>query len=479
MNYEPVIGLEIHVQAKTKSKMFCRCDAKYFSAGPNTHVCPVCLGLPGALPVPNKLAIEKCIKLGLALNCKINNFSKFDRKNYFYPDLPKGYQISQYDLPFAYEGFVEIDVHGDSRRMRITRVHMEEDTGKSIHEGGETLLDYNKSGVPLIEIVTEPDFTEVEEVNAFAKRLKQIVKYIDISDADMEKGQMRFELNMSLKPAGTKGLPNYKVEVKNIASISVLEKVIATEMVRQSEILDRGETPVQETRGLKDMNGRTNSQRVKENSDDYRYFPEPDIPPVVFSSEAIEAIKKTIIELPAEKKARYIADYKLEPATVETLISTKAKSEWFEKAITGISDAKTVQEIAKWFIGDLAALMKTEKIKLKELALTPEHFAKLLSMLTERKLSGTLAKQVLAEIYKTNADPEKYALEKGLMVINDTDAIKEIAQKVIDNNAKVIADISKNPNAIKFLVGQVMRESRGKADPKLAESTLKVLLQIS
>lgn len=478
MNYEPVIGLEIHVQAKTKSKMFCRCDAKYFNAAPNSHICPVCLGLPGALPVPNKTAIEKCIKLGLALNCKINNFSKFDRKNYFYPDLPKGYQISQYDLPFAYDGYVEVDVHGDSRRIRINRVHMEEDTSKSIHVGTETHLDYNKSGVPLIEIVTEPDFTDVDEVNAFAKRLKQIVKYLNISDADMEKGQMRFELNMSLRETGSKGLPNYKVEVKNIASISVLEKVIGTELIRQSEILDKGEIPVQETRGLKDMSGHTNSQRVKENSDDYRYFPEPDIPPILYTDKQVEEIRKTIIELPQQKKARYMTDFKLEPATAETIISTRTKAEWFEKAIAGIQDPKTVQEIAKWYIGDLSALMKADKIKLKDLQLTPEHFSKLLVMLSLRKLSGTLAKQVLSEIYKTDADPEEYALEHGMMVISDTGAIKEIVHKVIAANSKVVNDISKNPNAIKFLVGQVMRESRGKADPKLAEATIKEVLQI-
>lgn len=478
MKYEPVIGLEIHVQAKTNSKMFCRCDAKYFSAGPNSHVCPVCLGLPGALPVPNKVAIDKCIKIGLALNCKINKFSKFDRKNYFYPDLPKGYQISQFDLPFAYEGYIEVDVKGDSRRLRITRVHMEEDTGKSIHEGSKTFLDYNKSGVPLIEIVTEPDFTDVEEVNAFAKRLKQMIRYLDISDADMEKGQMRFELNMSLRESGSKGLPEYKVEVKNIASISVLEKVIASEYKRQSELLDAGKIPVQETRGLKDMSGNTNSQRVKENSDDYRYFPEPDIPPIVYSDEQIALIKSEIVELPQQKKERYISDYKLEPATAETIIASKFKAEWFEKAINGITDTKVVQEIAKWYIGDLAALMKTEKIKLKDLPLSSKNFALLIQMLVARKLSGTLAKQVLLAIFKTDENPEDYAKDNGMMVISDSAEIKTVVEKVIANNSKVVSDIDKNPNAIKFLVGQVMRETKGKADPKLAEEMLAKMLKI-
>lgn len=426
--------------------------------------------------MPNKEAIRKCVKLGLALGCKINQYSKFDRKNYFYPDLPKGYQISQFDLPFCEKGHLEVDVAGDSRRIRITRIHMEEDTGKSIHEGTATYLDFNKSGVPLIEIVTEPDFSEVEEVNAFAKRLKQVIRYLDISDADMEKGQMRFELNMSLKPAGTKGLPNYKVEIKNIGSISVLEKVIASEFIRQSALLDEGKVPAQETRGLKDMSGTTVSQRVKENSDDYRYFPEPDIPPVVTTAEMIEALKAEISELPHEKKQRYLADYKLEPATAETIVMSRAKAEWFEKAVKDIKDLKVIQEIAKWYIGDLSALMKTNKLKLKDLKLKPENFAKLLVMLNDRKLSGTLAKQVLAEIYKEDQDPELYASEHGMMVMNDTEALKKIAAEVVAANPKVVADISKNPNAVKFLVGQVMRATKGKADPKIAEALLQEIL---
>lgn len=478
MNYSMVVGLEIHVQAKTKSKMFCRCDAKYFGESPNSHVCPVCLGLPGALPVPNKVAIDKCVKLGLALNCNINKESKFDRKNYFYPDLPKGYQISQYDKPFAYEGYLEFDLKDDSRRIRITRVHMEEDTGKSIHEGHSTMLDYNKSGVPLIEIVTEPDFTEIAEINAFAKRLKQVVKYLDISDADMEKGQMRFELNMSLRKEGEKGLPNYKVEIKNIGSISVLEKVVEYEFKRQKELLDEGKTPVQETRGIKDMSGKTFSQRVKENSDDYRYFPEPDIPPIVYTDEEIKVLKDSIIELPQEKKHRYQNDYKLESNISETIISTKAKADWFESSIDGLKEPKTVQQIAKWYVGDLFALLKADKLKFKDLKLDPKYFSKLLLMLENGKLSGSLAKQVLLEMYKTNTDPEVIVKEKGLEVISDTSLISSVVKKIIDANPKVIADINKNPNAIKFLLGQVMRETRGKADPKLVEAELNKALSI-
>ncbi len=475
---EMVIGLEIHVQTKTNSKMFCRCDAKYFQSSPNSHVCPVCLGLPGALPVPNKAAIEKCIKLSLALNCKINKFSKFDRKNYFYPDLPKGYQISQYDLPFGYDGFLEYDIHGDSHRIRITRVHQEEDTGKSIHENNETKLDFNKSGVPLAEIVTEPDFSNVEEVNLFAKRLKQIVKYLDISDADMEKGQMRFEVNISLREAGTKKLPNYKVEIKNIGSISVLEKVIKYEFERQSEILNKGETPIQETRGIKDMSGKTFSQRIKESSDDYRYFPEPDIPPIIFTDEQIAEIKSQIIELPQEKKDRYIKAYGIEPSTAETIISKKQKADWFEDAIKDVKDADIVKEVAKWFIGDVSALMKAKKVKLKDLKLKPSTLLNLVLMLKSGKVSGSIAKQILSAIFETSEDPEEYAIKNNLLVINDDKAIEAIVKQVIDDNPNVVKTIEKNPNATKFLIGQVMKATKGKANPKLAESLINKLLGI-
>ncbi|HOY46272.1 MAG TPA: Asp-tRNA(Asn)/Glu-tRNA(Gln) amidotransferase subunit GatB [Candidatus Dojkabacteria bacterium] len=475
--YEMVVGLEIHVQTKTRSKMFCSCDAAYFQAKPNSHVCPVCLGLPGALPVPNAIAIEKCVKLALALNCKINQESKFDRKNYFYPDLPKGYQISQYDLPFGENGYLEYDLNGDSIRIRIKRVHQEEDTGKSIHEGAETLLDYNKSGVPLAEIVTEPDFTDVKEIDAFAKRLKQIVRYLDISNADMEKGQMRFELNISLRKSGSKTLPPYKVEVKNIGSISVLEKVINYEFDRQAKLLDNNETPLQETRGIKDMSGKTYSQRVKENSDDYRYFPEPDIPPILISDEMITRVKEEMVELPQQRKDRYMHEYKLEPSTAETIIATKARSDWFEQAITRIDDKELIKEIAKWYIGDLFALMKANKIKLNELKLSAENFVGLVKMLYQKKISGSIAKQILPQILDGAITAETYAKEHDLLMVQDENALEEVIMEVIKQNPKVVATLDKNPNVIKFLIGQVMRITKGKADPKLSEQLLKKHLQ--
>lgn len=471
MKYKPVIGFEVHLQPKTKSKMFSSVSADYFGKDPNVNVDPVTLGLPGAMPVPNKVAIEKCVKLALALNCEINKTTKFDRKNYFYPDLPKGYQISQFDKPIGYEGYIEFDIEGDSRRIRITRVHMEEDTGKSVHETDKTLLDYNKAGVPLIEIVTEPDFQDVDEVDKFAKRLRQIIRYLGISDADMEKGQLRYELNISLKRPEDKGLPNYKIEVKNIASISVLKKVIESEIKRQSELLDKGETPRQETRGLRGMTGETVSQRVKEGSADYRYFPEPDIPEIEFSDEYLKAIKSSLIELPQEKKHRYMKEFGLEPDTAETIVSSKPRYEYFEQAISNAKKG-TEKEIAKWLLGDLASLMKASKVKFKDLQFKPEYLVSLISMVSDKKISGTIAKKVIKDTFENGEDPAQFVEKNNLASNNDKGEIEKIVDQVIIENQKVIADIEKNPNAIKFLVGQVMKLSRGKANPQMAEEIL-------
>lgn len=474
--YQLVIGLEVHIQPSTKSKMFCGCNAKYFGSAPNTYTCPVCLGLPGALPVPNKVAIEKCLKLGLALNCKINKQSKFDRKHYFYPDLPKGYQISQYDLPFCYEGFLEIDTDKDAKRIRITRIHMEEDTAKSIHNENETLIDINKSGVPLVELVTEPDFQDIKEVLAFAKRLRQIVRYLDISTADMEKGQMRFELNMSLKKSGDKGLPKYKVEVKNIGSISVLEKVINYEYERQSKILDTGKNPDQETRGLRDLTGKTHSQRKKEVAEDYRYFPEPDIPPINVDDKWLEDIKSQIGELPQDKKYRFIEDFKLEPSTAETIISNKNRAKWFEDAIKNEKDLETIALFGKWFIRDVLGMAKVDKVKLRDLKFSGKDLLELVQMIRNGELSGTLAKQVLDEMYKTGAKPQEIVEKRGLKLVSDEGELNEIVDRVLRDNSKVLDDINKNPNIKKFLLGQVMKMTKGKADPqkamKLIESKL-------
>ncbi len=471
-----IIGLEVHIQSKTKSKMFCACDANYFGDEPNTHVCPVCLGLPGALPVPNKKAIDLCIKLALALNCRINRQTKFDRKNYFYPDLPKGYQISQYDQPIGENGFIEIDIKGDARRIRVKRVHQEEDTGKSIHKGDSTFLDFNKSGVPLIEVVSEPDMTTKEEVIKYAKRLRQIVRYLDISNADMQKGQMRFELNMSLREVGDNNLPKYKVEVKNIGSISVLEKVIDVEFTRQSKILDEGNVPDQETRGLKDMSGVTLSQRKKEGEADYRYFPEPDIPLIEFSTKYIENIKKQIVELPQEKKYRYVQKLGLEPDTAEVIISDVQRYKFFEKLIDGIDDKKFIKELAKWYIGDYAGIIKQGKYDKDNVSI--ENFKKLIKLLLDKKITGRATKDVLLEMFKTGNDPETIVKEKGLEVVQDDSLIERTVKEVIDENQKVVEDLKKNPNAIGFLIGQVMKKMQGKADAEKVREKLAFALNL-
>jgi len=480
MTYLPVIGLEIHVQVKTKSKMFCRCSAEYFGKEANTNVCPVCMGLPGALPVPNKTAFEKAIKLALALNCKINQETKFDRKNYFYPDLPKGYQISQYDQPIGEEGFVEIEVDSDSRRVRIQRVHLEEDTGKSLHNGDETLLDYNKSGVPLAEIVTYPDFESVEEVILFAKRLKQIVRYLDVSDAEMQKGQMRFELNMSLKPDNMPAgqLPDYKVEVKNIGSISVLEKVINFEFERQKALLEKNEKIPAQTRGLKGMSGETLFQRSKETADDYRYFPEPDIPPIHIGDEQLQEIKTTIPELPHERKIRYLS-LGLENEQADIFVEDMERGDWFDKYIDLTKLEKDIiKEGAKWLIGDISGNLEKKSLTMSELPITQEDLLSLVNHLQKKEISGTNAKLAITHVFENGGTIEEAIQKLDLLQMNDSSEVEGFVKQAIEQNPKLVSDLAKNPNVIKALVGQVMKLSKGKVNPKVAEEELRKALNI-
>jgi aspartyl-tRNA(Asn)/glutamyl-tRNA(Gln) amidotransferase subunit B len=468
MNYEPIIGLEIHVQTKTKSKMFCGCSTDYFGSDPNTHTCPTCLGLPGALPVPNRHAIDLCVKIALALNCGIRTESKFDRKNYFYPDLPKGYQITQYDKPFGENGFVEYDVNGETKKVRITRVHQEEDTGKSLHNGTETLLDYNKSGVPLVEIVTEPDFRSGEEVSAFARRLRQILRYLDASDADMEKGQMRIEPNISVRTPGKKGLPDYKVEVKNIASISVLDKVVNLEVARQTASITKGNTPIQETRGLVDMSGKTVSQRTKETEMDYRYFPEPDIPPITFEEGVIEEVRKSLPELPQEKKHRYISSLGMEPDIAETIVQDHSTARFFEEAIRDIKDTAIIAETSKWMVGEFAMLEKEHP----DHKCTPAHLAELATLVHEKKITRTTAKEVLEICFSEGMPPGTVIKQKGLEKVSDESELEGLVDKVLEANPQAIEDVKQNPNAVMFLVGQVMKESKGQADAQVLKKLL-------
>lgn len=411
MKYRPVIGLEVHVELNTKSKMFCRCSAEYFGKEPNTHTCPVCLGLPGALPFPNIKAIEACLMIGLALNCEIPLFSKFDRKNYFYPDLPKGYQISQYEQPFCIDGYITLS---SGKKIRIRRVHMEEDTGKLIHEKDSTLIDFNRSGVPLVEIVTEPDFENANEVTEYLKKLQQIVRYLEVSEANMEKGEMRLEPNISLS-SGPK-LAKYKVEVKNINSFSFVAKAIDHELKRQVEILEKGETPVQETRGFVEKTSSTVTQRVKEEASDYRYFPEPDIPPFRWTEEKIKNLKSQMPELPAKKLTRFIKDYSLSSQTAEVLTREKDLSEYFEETVRAGQDLSPTQ---------VANFIVNRKIDIQKV---------LPAVLIERIKDATQALEV-----------------------SETD-LNAAIDKVLGENKKAVDDYKNGKeNAIMFLVGQVMR----------------------
>ncbi len=433
--YSPVMGLEVHVELKTKSKMFCSCSADYFGKKPNTHTCPVCLGLPGALPVPNKTAIEWCIKIGLALGCEIQLFSKFDRKNYFYPDLAKGYQISQYDQPFALKGSI---VLSDGKKIGITRVHMEEDTGKLTHAGDSTMIDFNRSGVPLVEIVTEPDFENAAQVVEYLKKLQQIVRYLDVSNADMEKGDMRLEPNISLRKNDQTGLPNYKVEVKNINSFKFVDRAIEFEIKRQTEILDKGETPPQETRGFNEAKQNTVSQRIKEEANDYRYFPEPDIPPLRFTESQILDIRSQMLEMPDEKYERFQKEFGLSEYDAKILTRDRALANYFEEAVKlGQKDNISSKQIANDIINKKIDINSTP---LKELI-------------------------------------EQIAIRSQVVTIDESH-LKETILLVLSENEKAVTDYKAGKtNVLMFLVGQVMRKYTSKIDAKIVMEMAQNMLQ--
>ncbi len=424
--YTPVIGLEIHIELSTKSKMFCQCEADYFGKKPNSNVCPVCLGMPGALPVPNKQAVEDAQLIGMALNCKINNRSKFDRKHYFYPDLPKGYQISQYDEPLSTNGKVEVG----GKKFSIQRVHLEEDTGKLLHQGEETLVDFNRSGVPLVEIVTDPVFSNSEDVKTFLMELQNIIRFLGVSDADMEKGSMRLEPNISLREEGSNELPKYKVEVKNINSFKFVQKSIEYEIKRQGELLNRKKIPTQETRGFNENKGVTVSQRSKEEAHDYRYFPEPDIPPMNFDGKYLRRLASRIPELPKQKIKRYLSELKIKEKDALIIVKNKKTTEYFESVVKELPDV-TAQEIAN--------LIVNKRIP----AETPfEDFVK----------------QIRRKTATREYDEEKIA---------------EILSTVIKKNKKAVKDYrAGKEGAIMFLVGQVMRRLRGKADATIVKRKL-------
>ena len=474
MNYEAVIGLEIHCELKTKTKIFCGC-ATSFGAEQNTHVCPVCLGLPGVLPTINKTVVEYAIKAGLATNCTINKYSKFDRKNYYYPDLPKNWQTSQYDLPIAEHGWVDIDVEGEKKRVRLTRIHMEEDAGKLVHSGNtikdssSSNVDYNRTGVPLLEIVSEPDMHSAAEARAYMEKIKAIMEYIDVSNCRMEEGNLRADINVSLRPAGSQELGT-RAEMKNINSFKALEDVINYEIERQTEILEDGGHIVQETRTWDPERGMTLSMRSKEDAHDYRYMPEPDLPPIVTTDEEIEAFRKSLPELPDARRARLEKEYGLSDYDAGIITSSRPMAEYFDAVIATGADAKLA---ANWMMGDLAKNLNEEGIDISKSPVEAERLGGMIKLIMKDTISSKIGKKVFAEMWTCPDDPEKIVKDKGLVQITDTKAIEAVVDAVIAANPKPVADYQGgNKKAIGALVGQVMKQTKGKANPGMVNKLL-------
>ena len=474
MKYEAVIGLEVHTELQTTTKIFCGCKTS-FGAEPNTNVCPVCLGLPGVLPVLNKRVLEFAVRAGLALNCEISRFSKFDRKNYYYPDLPKNFQTSQFDLPICERGHLDIEVNGEKKQIRITRAHMEEDAGKLVHHGTSitdsdySLVDYNRTGTPLLEIVTEPDMRPAKEAVAYLEKMRAILQYIGISDCRMEEGSLRCDANVSVRPVGQKELGT-KAEIKNINSFKGVEKAIEYEALRQAEILEDGGKIIQETRTWDEKEGVTKSMRTKEEANDYRYFPEPDLAPFTVSEEYIEDIRKTLPELPDERRERYIANFGLSSTDAQYMTNDKDTSDYFEKVVAAGADPKAS---VNWIMGEFASQLSNAGIEIAKAPVTPENLAKLLALIAKGTISGKIAKKVFAEMWKDGADPEEIVKAQGLVQISDTGALKELVVKVIANNPKAVEDFKAGKKkAVGALVGQIMKETKGKANPKVINELL-------
>ncbi|NIM47106.1 MAG: Asp-tRNA(Asn)/Glu-tRNA(Gln) amidotransferase subunit GatB [Candidatus Aenigmarchaeota archaeon] len=495
MRYETTIGLEIHTQLSTKSKMFCRCDNFSVEAKPNTNVCPVCMGMPGTLPIANQTAIEWTIKTGLALNCKIAKITKFDRKSYFYPDLPKNYQISQYDTPITKNGSLGIetlDKEGKSyiTKIGITRTHLEEDAGKLVHPEGKdySLVDLNRAGTPLMEIVTEPDLRSPLEARIFMQNLRAILRYLGVSLANMEEGNLRCDANISLRPAGSKTL-GAKVEIKNMNSFKALERALEYEAERQTELLESGEKIVQETRGWVEAKQKTVSLRIKEETFDYRYFPEPDIPPITANSQQptansidIEKIRAELPELPREKQKRFEKEYGLSSYDAFVLTGELELANFFERTLEKLpqiteatgKEKKLAKKISNWITSELLARLNKEKIEISKSKVTPQGLAELVDLIDKGEISGKIAKDIFDEMFKTGEFPSKIVKEKGLRQVSDKAALVKIIEKVISENKKTVEDYKKGKEgALMFLVGQVMRATKGQAAPQKVNEILR------
>lgn len=472
-DYEVIIGLEVHAELSTNTKIYCNCTTE-FGADPNTHCCPICTGMPGTLPVLNKKVVEYAVKMGLATNCKIANFSKQDRKNYYYPDLPKAYQVSQYDLPLCENGHIDIEVDGKKKTIGITRIHIEEDAGKLIHDAytGDTLVDMNRCSVPLIEIVSEPDMRSAKEAVEYMQALKSILEYLDICDCKMQEGSLRCDVNLSVRPVGQKEFGT-RTETKNLNSFKAIQNSIEFEIKRQIEVLENGGTIYQETRRFDDAKGEGYAMRTKEEANDYRYFPEPDLAPIVLSDEYINSIKESLPELPNVKKERYLKEYNLSLYDANILTMSIKTANYFENVVKKCNNPKMV---ANWIMGDFARLLNENDISIDESRIGEENLASLIDLIDKGTISSKIAKTVFEEMFNTGKEAKQIVEEKGLVQISDEGAIKEIVEKVVENNPQSIIDYKAGRDrALGFLVGQVMKESKGKANPGLVN---KLLLEI-
>ena len=478
--FETVIGLEVHCQLRTQSKMFCRCPADYASAEPNTYVCPLCLGMPGTLPVINQTAVQWTIRTALALNMSIPELSKFDRKNYPYPDLMKGYQISQYDMPLSERGWMDVETESlGQRRIGITRVHLEEDTARLLHrenEAGErfSLVDVNRSGVPLMEIVSEPDMRSPDEARVYLVQLRQILRFLGVSTADMEKGSFRCDANISLRPLGSDKLGS-KVEIKNMNSFRGVHSALEYEVQRQTEVLRSGGMIAQETRGWDEERQITLSQRSKEEAHDYRYFPEPDLPPLAISRDEVESIRADLPELPDERRARFQSAFGLGEFEASLLTEEPSRASYYDAAVAALDDPANAQEAANWITGDLFAQINKDLAHpdLSDQPIRPTHIAELVGLITNGDISRSQAKTVFEAMYETGDTPAAIVKAKGLTQISGADALSPIIQQVITGNDSAVADYrSGKEAALKYLVGQVMRHSRGQANPQQASELL-------
>ena len=473
-SYETVIGLEVHVELATKTKIFCGCSTQ-FGGEPNSHTCPVCTGMPGSLPVLNKQVLEHAIAVGLATNCEITRYSKFDRKNYFYPDNPQNYQISQLYLPICRNGYVEIETDTGNKKVGIHEIHMEEDAGKLIHDEWEdtTLVDYNRSGVPLIEIVSEPDMRSAEEVIAYLEKLRMIIQYLGASDCKLQEGSMRADVNLSVREAGAEKFGT-RTEMKNLNSFRAIQHAIEGERERQIDLLEEGKEVIQETRRWDDTKGCSYAMRSKEDAQDYRYFPDPDLTPIVVSEEMLARIREKQPEFRTEKMARYKAEYDIPDYDIQIITETKHMADLFEQTVAICGQPK---KVSNWLMVETLRLLKEREMDPEDIRFSPEHLAKLIELTDQKAINSTVAKEVFEVMFDQDIDPEQYVEEHGLKTVNDSGALKQTIEQVIANNPQSVEDYRNGKEkAIGFLVGQTMKAMHGKADPAMVNQMLKEML---